>query len=73
MAYRNGRADVVATISVLRKQQFESEIDATYLGWTLKAKIAQERRLKRIALLVGLLDDLDTPTALNDGTSKATP
>ena len=73
MAYRNGRADVVAAISVLRKQQFESEIDATYLGWTLKTKIAQERRLKRIALLVGLLDDLDTPTALNDGTSKATP
>ena len=39
MAHRNERADVVAEIAMLRKQQFESEIDATYLGWTLKAKL----------------------------------
>ena len=59
MAHRNERADVVAEIAVLRKQQFESEIDSTYLGWTLKAKIANERRANRISLLVGVLDDLD--------------
>jgi hypothetical protein len=48
---------------MLREQQFESEIDATYLGWTLKAKIANERRANRIASLVGVLDDLDMSRA----------
>ena len=72
MAHRHERADVVAEIAVLRKQQFESEIDATYLGWTLKAMIANERRANRIALLVGVLDDLDASDAPNDGASRAT-
>ena len=72
MAHHNERADVVADIAMLRKQQFESEIDATYLGWTLKAKIANERRANRISLLVGVLDDLDTSDAPNDGASSAT-
>jgi hypothetical protein len=63
MAHRNERADVVAEIAMLREQQFESEIDATYLGWTLKAKIANERRANRIASLVGVLDDLDMSRA----------
>jgi len=48
---------------MLREQQFESEIDATYLGWTLKAKIANERRANRIASLVGVLEDLDMSRA----------
>jgi hypothetical protein len=60
MVHPNERADVVAEIAMLREQQFESEIDATYLGWTLKAKIANERRANRIASLVGVLHDLDT-------------
>lgn len=72
MAYRNERDDVVAEIAMLRKQQFECEIDATYLGWTLKAKIANERRSNRIASLVDALDDLGTSDAPNDGASKAT-
>ena len=72
MAHRNERADVVAEIAMLREQQFESEIDATYLGWTLKAKIANERRANRIVSLVGVLDDLDTSEAPNDGASRAT-
>lgn len=72
MAHRNERADVVAEIAMLRKQQLESEIDATYLGWTLKAKIANERRANRIASLVGVLDDLDRSDAPNDGASGAT-
>ena len=72
MAHRNERADVVAEIALLRKQQFESEIDATYLGWTLKAKIANERRSNRIASLVGVLDDLRTSDASNHGASRAT-
>jgi hypothetical protein len=72
MAHRNERADVVAEIAMLRKQQFESEIDATYLGWTLKAKIANERRTNRIASLVGVLEDLGTSDAPNDGVSRAT-
>ena len=63
MAHRNERADVVAEIAMLRTQQFESEIDATYLGWTLKARIANERRANRIASLVGVLDDLDMSRA----------
>jgi hypothetical protein len=72
MAHRNERDDVVVEIAILRKQQFESEIDATYLGWTLKAKIATERRANRIASLVGVLDDLGTSDAPNDGASRAT-
>ncbi len=72
MAHRNERADVVAEIAALRTQQFESEIDATYLGWTLKAKIAEERRANRISLLVSVLDDLDTSYVSNDGVSRAT-
>ena len=71
MAHRNERADVVAEIAVLREQQFESEIDATYLGWTLKAKIANERLANRIASLVGVLDDLGTSDAPNHGASRA--
>ena len=73
MAHRNERADMKAEIAMLRKQQFESEIDATYLGWTLKAKIANERRANRIALLVGGLDHLDASDAPNHGASRATP
>lgn len=57
---------------MLREQQFESEIDATYLGWTLKAKIANDRRANRITSLVGVLDDLDTPNTPNVGASRAT-
>ena len=72
MVQRNERADVVAEIAVLRKQQFESEIDATYLGWTLKAKIANERRANRLATLVDLLNNLDTYGAPNHGVSRAT-
>lgn len=72
MAHRNERADVVAEIAMLRQQQFESEIDATYVAWTLKAKIANERRANRIASLVGVLDDLGTPDAPNDGGVRAT-
>ena len=72
MAHHIERADVVAEIAVLRKQQFESEIDATYLGWTLKARIAEERRANRIALLVGVLDDLGTSDDPNDGAFRAT-
>ena len=72
MASSNERAEVVAEIAMLRKLQFESEIDATYLGWTLKAKIASDRRADRIASLVGVLDDLDTSDAPNDGASRAT-
>ena len=72
MAHRNEHADVVAEIAMLREQQFESEIDATYLGWTLKAKIANERRANRIASLVGVLDDFGTSDAPNDGASRAT-
>ena len=71
MANHNERAEVTADIAMLRKQQFESEFDATYLGWTLKAKIANERRANRISLLVGVLDDLDTSDAPNDGASRA--
>jgi hypothetical protein len=63
MAHRKERADVVAEIAMLRERQFESEIDATYLGWTLKSTIANQRRANRIALLVGVLDDLDTSDA----------
>lgn len=73
MAHCNERADVIAEIAMLRKQQFESEIDATYLGWTLKTKIAKERRTSRIALLVGVLDDLDRSNAPNRVASRATP
>ena len=72
MANRNERADVVAEIAMLREQQFESEIDATYLGWTLKAKIANERLANRIASLVGVLYDLGTSDGPNDGASRAT-
>ena len=72
MAHHNERADVAAEIAMLRKQQFESEIDATYLGWTLKAKIANERRANRISFLVGVFDDLDTSDAPNSGASRAT-
>ena len=72
MAHRNESADVVAEIAMLRKQQFESEIDATYVGWTVKAKIANERCANRIASLVGVLEDLGTPDAPNDGASRAT-
>lgn len=72
MANSNERAEVVAEIAMLRKLQFESEIDATYLGWTVKSKIASDRRADRIASLVGVLDDLDTSDAPNDGASRAT-
>jgi len=72
MAHLNERADIVAEIAMLREQQFQSEIDATYLGWTLKARIAKRRRTDRISLLVGALDDLDTSNALNDEPSRAT-
>ena len=73
MAHRNERADVVAEIAMLRKQQLDSEIDATYLGWTPKSKIAKERRASRIALLIGILDDLDRSNAPNHVASRATP
>lgn len=72
MANCNERADVVAEIAMLRKLQFESEIDATYLGWTLKAKLVSDRRANRIASLVGVLDYLDTSHAPNDAGSRAT-
>jgi hypothetical protein len=72
MAHRNERAYVVAEIAMLRNQQFESEIDATYLGWTLKAKVANERLANRIASLVGVLDDLGTSDGSNDGASRET-
>lgn len=72
MAYRDERANVVAEIATLRKQQFESEIDATYLGWTLKAKLARERRSSRISKLVGALDDINTSMPSSDTVSSAT-
>lgn len=73
MAHRTERPDVEAEIAMLRKQQFESEIDATYVGWTLKAKIANERRANRISLLVVELSDPDISDALNDRTSRGRP
>ena len=72
MAHHDERADVAAEIAMLRKQQFESEIDATYLGWTLKATIAKQRRANRISFLVGVFDDLDTSDAPNHGAPRAT-
>lgn len=72
MAHHQERSDVAAEIRMLREQQFESEIDASYLGWTLRAKIANERRANRISLLIGVLDDLDTSGAAKAGTSRAT-
>ena len=72
MARRNERPNVEAEIAMLREQQFQSEIDATYLGWTLKAKIAERRRSDLISLLVHALDDLDTSDALNNKPSRAT-
>ena len=71
MANPNERADIVAEIAVLREQQFQSEVDATYLGWTLKAKVAKRRRTDLIYRLVGSLDDLDTSVALNNDPSRA--
>ena len=59
MAYHDERADVVAEIATLRRQQLECEIDATYLGWTLKASLVRERRSNRISMLVASLDDID--------------
>jgi hypothetical protein len=71
MAHRNERADIVTEIVTLREQQFQSEIDATYLGWTLKAKVAKQRRTDLISLLVGALDDLNTSDALNNEPPRA--
>lgn len=70
MVHPHERAHIVAEIATLREQQFQSEIDATYLGWTLKAKITKRRRTDLISLLVGALDDLDTSDALNDKPSR---
>jgi len=72
MAHPNERADVVAEIATLRKLQFESEIDATYLGWTLKAKLARERRSNRISMLVGSLGDIERSMPSSDAVSSAT-
>ena len=72
MAHHHERPDMEAEIAMLREQQFESEIDATYVGWTLKAKIANERRANRISLLVAGLGDLGTSDSPNDRTSRAT-
>lgn len=43
MAHDNERADVVAEMSLLQKQQLESFDDATFFGWTPDAKADHDK------------------------------
>jgi hypothetical protein len=53
------RAEMVSELAELRRLQFKSMDDATYVGWTPAQLTAQQKRADRISLLQHDLDALD--------------
>ena len=56
------RAEIVAEITELRKQQLEAAADALFGAWTREQEAAHKERADRLALLVLELDALDEIT-----------
>jgi len=53
------RAELVAEITELRKQQLEAAADAMFGAWTREQEDAHQKRANRLANLVRELDILD--------------
>ncbi len=56
------RAEIVAEITELRKQQLEAAADALFGAWTRVQEAAHQERAERLARLVLELDTLDEIT-----------
>jgi hypothetical protein len=52
-------ADLIAEIDELHRQQLDSNVRATYVGWTQEDVAAHEKRADRMSLLKGQLAALD--------------
>jgi hypothetical protein len=59
MASDTTRSELMAAIDELRKDQMESNRQATFGGWTREAEAAHERRADRMAILRRQLAALD--------------
>lgn len=59
MASPRTRSEVVTEIAQLRQEQMESIKEAVFVGWTPKEHALQEKRSKRLRLLLVELEALD--------------
>jgi hypothetical protein len=61
MADSPNRPRVAAELAILRKQQFDSIENASFVGWNVKTMADHDERADRIELLMGQLAKLEKP------------
>jgi hypothetical protein len=60
MADPSGRAELLAEVEELQRQQLEANVSATYVGWTEAEVAAHDKRVQRMALLRAQVAALDS-------------